>query len=176
MNTLIITLLLFASIIALVFIIALFRKKEHYVKCEIVINAPRQKVFDYIKLLSNQDKFNTHAMTDPNRKEESKGTDGTVGYIYKWSGNKDAGEGEKEIMNIIDGKRIEMEIRFVKPFKAIGYIIMDTESIADNQTKVSLSNEGLLKYPLNIMVPMVEKSVAKGMKISLATLKNILEK
>ena len=176
MNILIIILLVLAGIVALVFIIALFRKKEHYVKCEIVINAPRQKVFDYIKLLSNQDKFNIHAKTDPNRKEESKGTDGTVGYIYSWSGNKDAGEGEKEIRNIIEGKRIEMEIRFVKPFKAVGYIIMDTESIADNQTKVSWSNAGILKYPLNIMIPMVEKSVAKGMDISLSTLKNILEK
>jgi hypothetical protein len=175
--TIIITILLaVAGIIALLLLLAIFMRKEHYVKREIIINAPRQKVFDYIKLLKNQDEFNTGAMEDPNRKREFKGTDGTVGFIYSWSGNKDAGVGEKEIKNIIEGKRIETEIRFVKPMKTSAMIIMETESLSDQQTKVYWSNAGTLKYPLNIMIPMVEKSVAKGMDISLTTLKNILEK
>lgn len=169
-------LIVLAGLIGLLLIIALFMKKEHYVKREIIINAPQQKVFDYIKLLKNQDEFNTGAMEDPDRKREFKGTDGTVGYIYAWSGNKNAGEGEKEIKNIIEGRRIETEIRFVKPMSATATIIMETDSLSDSQTKVSWSNAGTLRYPLNIMVPMVEKQVAKGMDISLLTLKNILEK
>ncbi len=176
MNIIITILLVVAGIIGLLLIIALFMKREHYVKREIIINAPRQKVFDYVKLLKNQDEFNTGAMEDPDRKREFKGTDGTVGYIYAWSGNKNAGVGEKEIKNIIEGQRIETEIRFVKPMSATASIIMDTESLSDNQTKVSWSNAGTLKYPINIMIPMMEKQVAKGMGISLSTLKNILEK
>src|SRR4030095_2872846 len=143
--TIIVTILLaVAGIIALLLLLALFMKKEHYVKREIIINAPRQKVFDYIKLLKNQDEFNTGAMEDPNRKREFKGTDGTVGFIYSWSGNKDAGVGEKEIKNIIEGKRIETEIRFVKPMAATASIIMETESLSDDQTKLSWSNAGTL--------------------------------
>ena len=175
MNTIITILLVVAGIIALLLIIALFMKREHYVKREIIINAPRQKVFDYVRLLKNQDKFNKHAMAGPDRKREYKGTDGTVGFIYAWSGNKNAGEGEKEIKNIIEGKRIETEIRFVKPMVASASIIMETESLSDDQTKVYWSNAGILKYPLNVLVPMVEKSVAKDMDSSLSTLKNILE-
>ena len=176
MNTIITILLVVAGIIALLLIIALFMKREHYVKREIIINAPRQKVFDYLKLLKNQDEFNKHAMAGPDRKREFKGTDGTVGYIYAWSGDKNAGEGEKEIKNIIEGKSIETEIRFVKPMSAVASIIMETESLSDNQTKVTWSNAGTLKYPLNILIPMVEKSLPKGMDSSLVTLKNILEK
>jgi hypothetical protein len=176
MNIIITILLVMAGIIALLLIIALFIKREHYVKSEIIINAPRQKVFDYVKLLKNQDEFNKHAMAAPDRKREFKGTDGTVGYIYAWSGDKNAGVGEKEIKNIIEGKRIEMEIRFVKPMQATASIIMDTESLSDDQTKVSWSNAGTLKYPLNIMIPMMEKHVVKDMDSSLSTLKNILEK
>jgi len=176
MNTIITILLVVAGIIALLLIIALFMKREHYVNREIIINAPRQKVFDYIKLLKNQDEFNTGAMEDPDRKREFKGTDGTVGFIYAWSGNKNAGEGEKEIKNIIEGKRIETEIRFVKPMTASANIIIETESLSDNQTKVIWSNAGTLKYPINIMIPMMEKHVVKDMDISLSTLKNILEK
>jgi hypothetical protein len=176
MDIIITILLIVAGIIALLLIIALFMKREHYVNRGIIINAPRQKVFDYLKLLKNQEKFNKHAMAGPDRKREFKGTDGTVGYIYAWSGDKNAGKGEKEIKNIIEGKRIETEIRFVKPMAAIATIIMETESLSDDQTKVYWSNAGKLKYPLNIMIPMVEKSVAKDMDISLSTLKNILEK
>ena len=128
MNIIITILLVVAGIIALLLIIALFMKKQHYVNREIIINAPLKKVFDFLKLLKNQDKFNKWAKTDQDRKEEFKGTDGTVGFIYAWRGNKGAGEGEKEITNIIEGKRIEMEIRFVKPMITSAHIIMETES------------------------------------------------
>jgi hypothetical protein len=176
MNILVTVLLTIAGIIALLLIIALFMKKEHYVKREIIINAPRQKVFDYVKLLKNQDEFNKNAMAGPDRKREFKGTDGTVGYIYAWSGNKNAGEGEKEIMNIIEGRSIEMKIRFVKPMKVTASIIMEMESLPGDQTKLSWSNAGILKYPINILIPMMEKHVVKDMDTSLSTLKSILEK
>jgi uncharacterized protein YndB with AHSA1/START domain len=146
------------------------------VKREIIINAPRQKVFDFLKLLKNQDRFNKHAMTDPGRDAKTTGTDGTVGYIYAWSGNKDAGEGEKEIKSIVEGKSIETEIRFVKPMKTSATIIMEMESLSGNQTKVSWSNAGTLSYPVNIMIPMFEKMLPKDMDNSLLTLKGILEK
>ena len=176
MNILITILIILSGIIALALIIALFMKKEHYVKCEIIINAPAQKVFDYVKLLKNQESFNKHVAADPNRKEEFKGTDGTVGFIISWSGNKDAGEGEKEIKNMVEGKIIEAEIRFVKPMTTSATIIMETESLSTNQTKLSWSNAGTLKYPINIMIPMLEKMLPKDMDSSLLTLKNILEK
>jgi hypothetical protein len=176
MNILITILLGIAGLIALALIIALFMKKEHFVKRDIVINAPRQKVFEYVKLLKNQDEFNKHAMAGPDRKKEFKGTDGTVGYIYSWSGNKKAGEGEKEIINIEEGKRVETEIRFIKPMRATSRIIMETESLSDNETKLSWSNAGKLNYPVNIMIPMMEKMLPKDMDESLATLKSILEK
>lgn len=176
MNIIITILLVVAGIIALLLILGVFMRKEHYVKREIIINAPRQKVFDYVRLLKNQDNFNQHAMADSDRKKEFKGTDGTVGYIYAWSGDKNAGEGEKEIKNIVEGKRIEAEIRFVKPMKTSADIIIETESLSDDQTKLTWSNAGRLFYPVNIMIPMMQKHVAKDMDSSLLTLKNILEK
>jgi hypothetical protein len=176
MNILITIILAIAGIIALLLIIAFFKTRDHYVKCEIIINAPRQKVFDFLKLLKNQDKFNKHAMNDPDRNFEYKGTDGTVGFIIAWSGDKSAGVGEKEIISLVEGERIETEIRFVKPMKTSARIIMELEPLADNETKVSWSNAGKLFYPINIMIPKMEKHVAKDMDSSLLTLKDILEK
>jgi hypothetical protein len=175
MNTVLTILLVLAGIIALLLFIPLFFKKEHYVKRSVNINTPSQKVFDYIKLINNQEKYSKWAAADADRKKEFKGTDGTVGYTYSWSGNKNAGEGSKEIKKIIEGKLIETEMRFVKPMTAIAEVIMETEPLSQNETKVSWSNRSNLKYPLNIMVPMVERMLAKEMDSSLLTLKNILE-
>lgn len=176
MSTLITIFLVIAGIIAFILLIALFMKKDHFVKREIIINAPRQKVFDFLKLLKNQDKFNKWAKDSPDRNWEYKGTDGTVGFIISWNGNKSVGQGEKEILNITDGEKIETQIRFVRPMKTIANINMETASISDNQTKVSMSNAGTLKYPLNIFIPLAERNFPKDMDESLSMLKTILEK
>lgn len=174
MNTIIIILLVIAGMIALLLVAALFMKREHYVNREIVINAPRQQVFEFLRFLKNQEKFNKWAKAGQ-RKEQTRGTDGTVGYVYSWSGDKSAGQGEKEIMNIIEGKRIETEIRFIKPMRVTAAVIMETESVSDSQTKVNLINTGRLNYPLNLMIPFAEKNFARDMDTSLSTLKRLLE-
>ncbi|MEO8769889.1 MAG: SRPBCC family protein [Ferruginibacter sp.] len=176
MNILTTILLVIACITGLLLIIAIFTKKRYYIECEIIIHAPLQKVFDYLKYLKNWDNFNERAVADPSKKNEFKGTDGTVGFIYAWSGNKKVGEGEKEIKAIIEEKKIETEIRFIKPFVAVGLTNMVTESLPGNQTKVTFSNTSKIMYPLNILLLMVEKGIAKDMGISLSVLKNILEK
>ncbi len=176
MEILITILLVLIGIIALLLIIALFTKKEYNVHCEIIINASQQKVFGYLKQLKNQDNFNKWVMADPGMKREFKGTDGTAGFIYAWNGNAKAGEGEQEIKAITEGKSIETEIRFVRPFAGIAYANMVTEFVSDKQTKVTWSNKSKMKYPMNMMVSMVEKMLAKDMDTSLSTLKNILEK
>jgi hypothetical protein len=171
-----ITLVVIAALIGLPLIIALFAKKGYFIQREIVINAPVQKVFDYLKEIRNWDSFNDRATADPSRKVEFRGQDGTVGFIYAWSGNKKVGEGEKEIKAITEGKRIDTEIRFVKPFVAVGHTSMGMEPVSDTKTKVSFSNASTLKYPLNFLLLFVEKGIAKDMDLSLLTLKNILEK
>jgi hypothetical protein len=165
-----------AAIIALLFIVAFFTKRGYSIQREIIINAPLQKVFDYLRFLKNWDNFNKPAMADPSEKREFKGTDGTVGFIYSWSGNSKVGQGEKEIKLISEGKRIETEIRFVKPFTAVGHTSVVTQPVSDTHTKVMFSNASNLDYPLNILLLVVEKGIAKDMDTSLSSLKNILEK
>ena len=176
MNAVITILLVIISIIVLLLIIAFFLRRTHYVKREIIINAASQKVFDFLKLLKNQDQFNKWAKADPNRNWAYKGIDGTAGFIISWSGNKKAGEGEKEIIKITQGQRIETQIRFIKPMATVADVIMETEALSDDQTKVTFINSGVLKYPMNIFIPLAERNFPKDMDASLATLKELLEK
>lgn len=164
------------GIIILLLIIAFFLKRGHYVKREIIINVPKQKVFDFLKLLKNQDKFNIWAKADPDRNWAYQGIDGTAGFIISWSGNKKAGEGEKEIINIIEGQRIDTQIRFIKPMATVADVIMETETLSDHQTKVTFINSGLMKYPMNIFIPLAERNFPRDMDASLTTLKELLEK
>jgi hypothetical protein len=151
-------------------------KKGYNTHSEIIIDVNLQKVFDYLKHIKNQDNFNKWIMVDPGMKKEFKGTDGTVGFIYAWNGNKEAGEGEQEIKAIKEPASIETEIRFVRPFAGIANAKMTTEPISANQTKVTWNTASSIKYPLNIMVSMIVKMLEKDMATSLATLKNTLEK
>lgn len=175
MNILAFILLAFIGIIGFALIIALFMKSEHYVCREIIINAPSNKIFEFLKFIKNQEKFNKWSTTDSDRITESIGTDGTTGYIYSWRGNKDAGHGAKEIIGIADGKKIEIEIRFTKPMKVKASMIMETDSVSESQTKVTFINRGNLKYPLNLMIPMAEKNFSRDLDESLSTLKKLFE-
>jgi hypothetical protein len=98
-----------------------------------------------------------------------------VGFIYAWKGSKEAGQGEKEIIAIEEGRRIETEIRFVKPMVVRSRMVMETLALPDGQTQVTWSNAGTLKYPLNLLIPFMEKSVTKDMQESLVVLQELVE-
>jgi uncharacterized protein YndB with AHSA1/START domain len=176
MNVFVTLLYFIGGIILVMLILAFFMKKNHFVQREVIINASIQKVFAFLKLLKNQDQFNKWAKADENREWNYKGTDGIVGFIISWNGNKKVGEGEKEILFIEENKRIETQIRFVRPMKTTANVNFELKFISDNQTKVSMSNSGTFNYPMNLFIPLMEKMFPKDMDESLENLKNILEK
>lgn len=172
------TLIILFSIVLLVLIIALFSKKGYAIEREIVINSPKQNVFDYLKHIKNQDNFSVWVMKDPHMKKTFSGTDGTVGFIYGWSGNKQAGEGEQEIKTVREGERLDLEVRFIRPFKAIAQTPFETESFSATQTKVKWGMISEMNYPMNILLLFMnmDKLLGKDLETSLNTLKTILEK
>jgi hypothetical protein len=168
-----------AGIIVLLLIIALFVKNEYAVEREVVINKPKQEVFDYIKALKNQDNFSVWAMRDPDMKKEYRGTDGTVGFVSAWDSQKDdVGKGEQEILSIKEGERIDYELRFIKPFEAKDKAYMVTQAVSENQTKVKWGFNGRMKFPMNLMLLFMDmdKMLGKDLEQGLQNLKIILEK
>lgn len=53
------------GIIVLALLIALFLPKEYAIEREIIINQPKDIVFNYVKLLKNQDNFSVWFSKDP---------------------------------------------------------------------------------------------------------------
>jgi len=166
-------------LIALLLIIGIFTKKEYTVERSIVINKPKQEVFDYIKSLKNQNNFSVWARMDPGMKKEYHGTDGTVGFVSTWdSEKKDVGKGEQEITKIDEGNRIDFALRFIKPMEGNATAYMTTETAGENQTTTKWAFEGKMGYPMNTLLLFMnmDKMLGPDLEQGLANLKEIMDK
>lgn len=172
-------LIVLGLLIALVLIVALFVNKQYEIEREIVINKNKAQVFDYIRLLKNQDYYSKWNMTDPNSKREYKGNDGTVGFYTSWdSENKSVGKGEQSIAKIIEGERIEFDLHFIKPFDGKATSYMALTAVNENQTSVKWGFKSSMPYPMNIMrlIMNMEKMLGDDLQVGLNNLKSNLEK
>ncbi|MEM1339256.1 MAG: SRPBCC family protein [Bacteroidota bacterium] len=173
----IILLYILVGLIGLILILTLFAPKTYDVSRSIVIAQPKDKVFTVLRSLKEQDKWSPWAKRDPNMKKEYRGTDGEVGSISYWNGNKEVGEGEQEITKIIDGERIEGALRFLKPWKSESDCYFETKDTGSDTTEVTWGFSGKNKFPFSIMMVFMsmDKMVGKDFEEGLATLKSIME-
>jgi len=166
-------------IVAIILIIPLFTRKDYAIERSVTINKPKQEVFNYIRYLKNQDNYSKWATMDPAMKKEYRGTDGTAGFWYAWDSNqKNVGKGEQEIIKVNEGDSVEYKIHFIKPFDGLADSVMNTTAVAGNQTQVKWGFKSKMKYPMNIMllVMNMEKMVGDDLQIGLDNLKTLLEK
>jgi hypothetical protein len=171
--------LVLLSIIVLLLIVAIFMPKDYSVEREVTINKPKDVVFNYVKLLRNQKSFSTWENMDPNMKNEFRGIDGTVGSFHSWDGNPDnVGVGSQEIKGIIEGERVDIELKFIKPFESTSPVYFITENNGENATKLKWGMKGNMEYPMNILIPILkfEEFIGNEYGKSLQNLKVLLEK
>ncbi len=168
-------LLVVIAVAALIFLVP----ADYKVEREVTINKPRAEVFAYAKMLKNQNDWGPWVKRDPNIKLNYKGNDGEPGFVSSWESEKqDVGTGEQEIKKIDDGKRIETELRFKKPFESKSDAYMTMEDAGPDQTKVKWGFTGTMPRPLNLMLLFMDmdKEVGKDFDAGLGTLKTIVEK
>jgi uncharacterized protein YndB with AHSA1/START domain len=169
-------LLIIAFAVMILLLIAALMRKEYSIHSEIIINQPKNKVFEYIKDLRNQEKYSIWVMADPEIRITYSGQVGKVGFKSAWvSDMKNVGVGEQEITNIVEGERYDVEIRFEKPFKGISQATTTTQSIDINKTIVTTTFNTKTPFPMNLMSPMIKKMLKKDMNGNALRLKNILE-
>jgi len=160
------------------FVLGLVLPKHFVVEREIVINKPKGFVFSQLKQLKNHKDWGPWAKRDPNMITEYKGTDGTVGFVSAWCGNDEVGVGEQEIKNIVEGERLDLELRFKKPMENNGEAYFVTETVGENQTKVRWGMKGESKFPMNVVCLVINMKgmLAKDFDEGLTSLKTVLER
>lgn len=169
--------IILAGIVALIVILAVIAPKSYDVSRSTTIARPKAEVFTYLKSLKNQDEWSPWAKKDPNMKQQFEGTDGQVGAISRWQGNKDVGEGEQEIIEIKDGEAVISRLRFFKPWKSESDAYLRTVDTPDGGTEVIWGFAGKNKFPVSIMMLFMnmDKAVGKDFEEGLGMLKNRLE-
>ncbi len=149
------------------------------VKRDVVIDKPKAEVFDYLKVLKNQNEWGPWVQKDPNIKLTYTGNDGEVGFISKWeSDSEEIGHGEQEITKIVEGERIETELRFKQPWEATNYGYLISEDAGEGKTKVTWGFKGTMARPMNLMLVFTdfEAIVGKDFEEGLGKLKTVMEK
>lgn len=178
MKILLIILFVIVSLVVLLLLLALFAKKDYFVQREILINASINNVFEYLRFLRNQEQFSKWVMADPDMKKEFKGTDGEPGFVYVWDSKKRAGAGEQILVSLEKPNRLNMEVHFIRPFKAIAKTPFILEEKGAGQTLVKWKMHSAMNYPMNAMLLFMsaDKMLGPDMEESLNNLKQILEK
>ncbi len=82
-------LLILVILIAIPLIVALFISKDFSAQSEITIDKPKQEVFNYVKMLKNQDHFGVWQLSDPQMKKQNRelmvrSDINTAGTVKKW--------------------------------------------------------------------------------------------
>lgn len=162
--------------IVLMLIVAFFVPNDYTVSVSTTINKPKQVVFDYVKLVRNQEHYSIWVMQDPNVKMDYQGVDGTPGFKASWNSKDDnVGEGSQQITAISED-RIDVDLHFVRPMAGEAKASTLLESVSENQTKITAEFYGHSSYPMNLMNFMGEKFITDAENQNLANLKKILEK
>lgn len=162
------------AIAALVFL----APTDFAVEREVVINKPKDEVFAYAKMIKNQNEWGPWFKKEPTMHQEYRGTDGEPGFVVYWKGGSETGEGEQEIKRIVEGERIETEIRFKQPFESKADSYLTTEAVGENQTKVKWGFSGSMPRPMNLFLVVMDMdaAVGKDFEEGLGSMKAILEK
>lgn len=167
------------AVIALLLLVAAFVKKEYSVVRNVIIKKPVNIVFDYVKHLQNQTQYSIWTMRDPNCKTETKGADGSVGFMASWeSKNSQVGKGEQEIIGLDENKKVDLRLHFYKPFNCDASANFVTNDLGNNSTEVAWTFNGSMPYPFNIMrvFTSIDKMIGKDLQDGLNNMKVILEK
>jgi hypothetical protein len=142
---------------------------------EIIINKPKNIVWDYVKIIGNQTKYSVRVIADPAIKLTNSWTDGTVGFIQsRDSTMQDVGKWAQEIKTIDEGTSYEVEITFEKPMVATNHAKTTLEDLWTTGTKVSTVFRWTNPRPSNLMSMLFLPKVQQDM--NLKNLKEQIEK
>jgi hypothetical protein len=167
----IVVLIMVYAVIAMV----AFGKEYHYGK-SIVINAPKEKVWQHIHSMKAFNEWNPWMKLDQTMKITYTGNSGQVGDKYCWdSKNDEAGAGCQEIKELVLGERQKTEMTFIKPFEgeATSEVILSSEG---NSTKVIWTMDTEQDAMMKIMRPMMDYQMGKSYGEGLDNLKILAER
>ena len=169
--------LIVALVIAGVLILAATRPDTFRVQRATTIQAPPQKVFEFIDDFNRWSVWSPWEKKDPAMKRTFGAATSGKGATYAWEGNKDVGQGSMEIAESAPPSRVAIKLDFVKPFEAHNMVEFTLEPKGE-ATAVTWSMQGHTPYFAKIIHLFfdMDSMVGKDFEAGLASLKSAAEK
>ncbi len=161
-------------VIAYAVIALLAFDKHFYFEKSIVINAPKEKVWQHAGSLKGFNTWNPFIKLDKNVVITYTGNTGEVGEAYHWKGNDQVGEGKQTVVEAIPNEKLTSSLHFIKPWEgdAKGSFILTPEG---SGTKVTWTMENELQPMMKLMKPMMKSQIGKTFGQGLEDLKKLSE-
>ena len=149
------------GIVAVILILMLIAPRESTVSRSVTVNVSPEAAFAHLRSLANHAKWSPWNERDPNMEKGYRGKDGEVGSVYWWTGNKQVGQGEQEITALTPNSKVDIELRFMKPFKAVNqtWFLIEPDGAG---SKVTWGFYATFKPPMNIMMMFMNMDKALG--------------
>lgn len=167
--------IILVSIIVIAIIASLILPKKVHLERSVVINAPKEKVFDYLVHFEKFVSWSPWKDIDPDL-QYTISDDGAVGAKYHWTGNEDVGEGEMTITKISGMDTVWVQLDFIKPFKSTSqaYYVLDK---SENGTQVTWGFDAKYGIPMNLFLAVsgMKKALGADFEKGLAQLKEKVE-
>jgi len=154
-------------------LLCLFAKKSYHIERSMEIDAPREVVYNQIRLFKNFTNWSPWHFMDPEMKISIEGTDGEVGAVYKWdSKNKNVGIGHQKMVSA-SPNRLDYIVEFgLEPSPA--YFLIEGDTL---KTKITWALDMHLPFLMKAggMFTDLNAYVGKDYENGLANLKKYCE-
>jgi hypothetical protein len=166
---------LILTLIALLFIVAIFLPSQYRVERSVEVNQPVGIVYGYVADFNNFHQWSPWTILDPNHPYEVTGDSGKVGQKYFWDGDL-IGSGYMVFTEFKPYDLIISDIVFLAPQEGEGVVDWKFNS-NDNKTKVTWGLTGNADYPLGRYYGlMMDNFLGKSFEEGMSNLKKEVEK
>ena len=114
------------------------------------VAAPPERVFALLEDFRQWPRWSPWEGLDPALERTYTGPATGLGSTYSWSGNRRAGRGRMEITALEPGRRVEIDLRFEKPFPSHDQTVLALEP-TDGGTEVTWTMTGPVSRLMRVM-------------------------
>lgn len=150
--------------------------KKYSVSRTIEINAPDSVIYKNIADFNEFTKWNPWSKMEPTAKITISGAVAQPGHLYEWIG-KETGQGSMKIMEAKPNNLVDIELKFIKPFKSLADTKFDITPQAGVQKVVwTMSGDNNLIGKWMCVFVSMDKMIGKDFESGLKSLKEKSEK
>jgi hypothetical protein len=140
------------------------------------VQAEPARVYEQVEDFHRWPKWSPWEELDPGMERTYSGPEKGLGSVYAWSGNRKAGEGRMEIVRADEPSEVQVDLKFIKPFKSSNVTSFHFAPERDG-TRVTWTMTGPRSFAVKVMglFKSMDKMVGPDFEKGLAQLKQVSE-